>query len=102
MIDTGASETTIPKYIILSLIKNGTIKFEDILPDKTYTYADGKQYDSNRVNIKDINVGGIELKNISVSIGDSDMSPLLLGQNVLQELGSVTFDYKNDLLIIKR
>lgn len=102
MIDTGASETSIPKYIILSLVRSGSIKIEDFLPGKTYTYADGKQYDSRRINIKEVNIGGIKLKNIAVSVADSDMAPLLLGQNVLQQLGSVTFDYKNNLLVVKR
>ena len=102
MIDTGASETSIPKYIILSLVRTGSVKIEDILPGKTYTYADGKQYDSKRINIKEISIGTIKLNNVAVSVSENEMAPLLLGQNVLQQLGAVTFDYKNNLVVVKR
>jgi hypothetical protein len=41
------------------------------------------------------------LTKIEASISNSIEAPMLIGQNVMNKLGSVTIDYDNQLLIIK-
>jgi hypothetical protein len=46
-------------------------------------------------------VGNQTLTNIEASISKSIDAPMLIGQNVMNKLGSVTIDYDNQLLIIR-
>jgi len=102
LLDTGASETSIPVYIFYTLIKNGTITKGDKLSEQTYRLADGSEMTSKRCVIRELKIGEHTLRNVSVSISDNTNSPLLLGQNVLGEFTKVTIDYKSDILILER
>ena len=44
MIDSGASDVTIPADVVLTLIRTGTLRDTDFLGQKTYTLADGQRY----------------------------------------------------------
>jgi len=99
--DSGASEVSISPDVALTLMRTGTISESDWLPSQTYTFADGSRARSKRFLIKKLIIGTQILTNIEASISNSIEAPMLIGQNVMQKLGSVTIDYNNNLLIIK-
>ena len=99
--DSGASEVSLSPDVALTLIRTGTISETDWLRDQLYTFADGSKAKSKRFLIRKLIIGNQVLTNIEASISNSIEAPMLIGQNVLQKLGSVTIDYKNLLLIIK-
>lgn len=101
IIDSGASEVSVSPDVALTLIKTGTITNNDFLPSQTYRFADGSTAESNRFIIRTISIGNQVLKNTEASISNSIEAPMLIGQNVLEKFGSITIDYKNQLLIIK-
>jgi len=99
--DSGASEVSLSPDVALTLLRTGTISESDWLPSQTYTFADGSKAKSKRFLIKKLIIGNQILTNIEASISNSIEAPMLIGQNVMQKLGSVTIDYDNLLLIIK-
>jgi aspartyl protease family protein len=99
--DSGASEVSISPDVALTLIRAGTITESDFLQDQIYTFADGSKAQSKRFLIKKLVIGDQTLTNIEASISKSIEAPMLIGQNVMNKLGSVTIDYDNQLLIIR-
>ncbi len=99
--DSGASEVSLSPDVALTLIRTGTITENDFLPDQTYTFADGSSAKSKRFLIRKLIIGNQTLTDIEASISNSIEAPMLIGQNVMEKLGSVTIDYENLLLIIK-
>ena len=53
------------------------------------------------INLPEVKVGDVVLKNIEASVSHSQQAPLLLGQSVLERFGTVTIDNINSKLIIK-
>jgi aspartyl protease family protein len=101
ILDSGASEVSLSPDVALTLIRTGTITDSDFLPDQTFKFADGSTAKSKRFLIKKLNIGNQTLTNIEASISNSIEAPMLMGQNVMNKLGSITIDYENQLLIIK-
>lgn len=101
ILDTGASDTSIPYYVALTLFKAEKIKQEDILESKTYLLADGSLMKTDRVIIHKIVIGNHEFREVEVSVSDNPNSPILLGQNILSQLEYMKIDYKKDIVIFK-
>ena len=101
IIDTGASETQISPDVFLTLYRSKTIDESDKLPGKEFVFADGSSAFSDRYMLRSVEIGGIEIKNVSVSISSSIEAPILLGQNLLSRLGNFRIDYNNKKLIIR-
>jgi aspartyl protease family protein len=99
--DSGASEVSLSPDVALTLIRTGTVSNTDFLPDQTYKFADGSIAKSKRFLIKELSIGAKKLYNIEASIANSIEAPMLIGQNVMNKLGSITIDYDSQLLIIK-
>jgi len=99
--DSGASEVSVSPDVALTLLRTGTITENDWLPDQTYIFADGSKAKSKRFIIRQLKIGNQMLSDIEASISNSIEAPMLIGQNVMNKLGSITIDYNNQLLIIK-
>jgi aspartyl protease family protein len=100
--DSGASEVSLSPDVALTLMRTGSIQNNDWLPSQTYTFADGSTAKSKRFIIRKLIIGNQILLNIEASIASSIDAPMLLGQNVMKKLGSITIDYKKNLLIINQ
>lgn len=96
--DTGATQVTISETVALKLIKNGSIKKEDIISNSNYKTASGEIKSGTEIILNSIKIGNLELKNISATIIHNPNAPLLLGQNVLSRLGKITLE-ENELTI---
>lgn len=97
VLDSGAAEITISNTFENELIKNGSIKKEDYLPDALYKIADGSIINQRRVIIKDLTIGDFKLKNITASIGNEN-TPLLLGKNFLGIFKKWSIDNQKKIL----
>jgi predicted aspartyl protease len=102
IIDTGASETQISPDVFLTLYRSKTIDNDDRLKGQEFTFADGSSAFSDRYMLHSLEIGGVEIKNVPVSISKSIKAPILLGQNVLSRLGKFRIDYANKKLIITK
>jgi clan AA aspartic protease (TIGR02281 family) len=99
ILDTGAAEMSLPQEVVQSLIQAGTIKEEDFIQSKVYILADGTRVKNPRVIIQKVKIGNRVLRNVEATINESG-GPLLLGQSLLEKVGSYTFDGNRQVLVL--
>ena len=98
--DTGASIICLSSLFAKQLIEQGLISESDVIGNSNVTVADGRTQSVTNINIKDIEIGGLHIKNVRAAIVERQNVPLLLGQSAIEKLGKITIDgYK---LIIHR
>jgi len=99
MVDSGASDVTIPADVVAALSQDGTISTADFLDPQVYQLADGSVTRTRRVRIRSLRVGSVELKDVVVSVVPH-AGVLLLGQSFLGRLQSWTIDNQRHLFVI--
>lgn len=99
ILDTGAAEMSIPSNVVQSLMRAGTLNESDYLEGKTFVLANGKRVVSPRVLLKKVKIGHRVLRNVPATVSEAH-SPLLLGQSLLEKVGSYTFDSGEQLLVL--
>jgi clan AA aspartic protease (TIGR02281 family) len=96
--DTGASNVAMSKKEFNELLKLGKISEKNIIGKVNYTIANGTQEEGLSVIIDTLEIEGLYLRNLQATIVDNDKAPLLLGMNVISQLGEVVIN--NDKIII--
>jgi clan AA aspartic protease (TIGR02281 family) len=91
IIDSGATDVSIPSDVALTLVRTGTIADGDFLGSSDYTLADGRTSSSSRINIRSLSVGGVTLHNVTASVANAT-GPLLLGESFLSRLPKWTIN----------
>lgn len=99
--DTGASNVTISLTEALFMIKNGLLKKEDIVGSSYAQLANGEITENTEILIKEIEIYGLKLHNVSASIVHNLKAPLLLGQSAISKLGKIQLD-GNKLTILTK
>ena len=100
MVDSGASDVTIPEDVVSTLIRTGTIRDADFIGEKTYVLADGSKVKSKTFRIRSLKVGGRVLENVTVSVASTKGS-LLLGQSFLGRFKSWSIDNSSHVLLLE-
>lgn len=90
--DTGASTVSLSESMANFLYDNGYISKEDVLGTSKSQTADGSIHDNVVINIKDIEISGLHIKNVQAAVISGQNAPLLLGQTAIQKLGSITIE----------
>jgi clan AA aspartic protease (TIGR02281 family) len=98
-LDSGASDVSVPADVASTLVRTGTLSRRDFIGEQTYELADGSALPSQRVMIRSLKVGDIELKNVPASIVPASAG-LLLGQSFLKRLRAWTIDNRRHALIV--
>lgn len=98
--DTGASSVSISLYEAHQLLKLNLISEEDILSKSYYRTANGSIEEGVDINIKEIEIDGLILYNVKANVVMNLEAPLLLGNTLLEKLGKIQIDYKNNTLTI--
>ena len=98
--DTGASDVSISDVEANFMYKNDYLSKSDILGKQNYITADGRISEGTVINLKNINIGGLELNNVRASVVKNQRAPLLLGQSVLSRLGKIEIDNEKNILKI--
>ena len=98
--DTGASDVTISQVEANFMYKNGYLDARDIVGKKTYQVATGAIAVGTTIILKEIQFGGLILRDVRASVVETQNAPLLLGQTVLQRLGKIEIDNTQRLLKI--
>lgn len=97
--DTGASNVSISLTEAMFMLKNGYLKIEDLGESVYYSIANGDVAKGTKLNIKEIEFGGLKLYNIQASIVHETTAPLLLGQSAIEKLGKIQLE-GNQLTIL--
>ena len=97
VLDSGAAEVCVPADVVITLLRAGSIKESDFLPGKAYLTADGSVLKSPRFLIRELEFGGIKIRDVPASV-----SPLaaVLGQSLLERLDSWKLDNRKHVLIV--
>jgi aspartyl protease family protein len=95
MIDTGASDITIS----LNDAKRIGINVEKLNFNKRYNTANGVVLGAS-ISLDKVEIGDMELRNISASVNNADMDVSLLGMSFLKNLSK--YEFYRDRLVLKR
>lgn len=97
--DTGAADVSMSSVEATFMLKNGYLKREDMSGKEYYTTADGSVAEGVKVNLREVEFGGLKLNNVKAGVVTNQRAPLLLGQSVLARLGRIEID--NERQVIK-
>ncbi len=100
MVDSGASDVSIPEDVVTTLMRMGTIRDTDFIGEKTYTLADGSKVKSKTFRIRSLKVGDRVLENVTGSVADKK-GALLLGQSFLGRFKSWSIDNSRHALVLE-
>ena len=100
LIDSGASDVTIPADVFGTLIRAGTITQADFLGTQTYVLADGSKVSSQTFRIRTLKVGGYELHDVTASVADI-RGELLLGQSFLSRFKRWSINNSRQTLVLE-
>lgn len=98
--DTGASDVSISYVEATFMLKNDYLSSSDIIGRQNYMTADGNITEGTVINLRDVKLGEIHLKDIKASVVKNQSAPLLLGQSVFSKLGKIEIDNDNKVLKI--
>jgi predicted aspartyl protease len=91
VVDSGASDVTIPADVVRTMIRSGTLDRSDILGTNRVRLADGSVKSSMIFRIRTLRVGHVILHNVPAGMTDAN-GELLLGQSFLGRFSSWSID----------
>jgi len=91
VVDSGASVVTVPRDVVLTLIRTKTITIADFRGEQRYVLADGSTVKSRNFILRRVTVGNQSVGNVEATIADEQGS-LLLGQSFLRKFKSWSID----------
>lgn len=101
LLDSGASDVTVPPFLFAALIKGGHITRADMIDVRTYITASGTQ-DGLRFRMPPITVGGVTVHGVTGSVSpDGPPEMLLLGQSFLKRFRSWSIDNQTNELVLR-
>jgi tetratricopeptide (TPR) repeat protein len=100
VIDSGASDVSIPADVVSTLIRTKTIGSSDFVGQQTYVMADGSETPSDVFIIRSLKVGNRIVHNVRASIA-SPKGALLLGQSFLRQFNSWSIDNARHALVLE-
>jgi clan AA aspartic protease (TIGR02281 family) len=98
-IDSGASDVSIPSDVFSTLVRAGTVAKSDFLDTQVYELADGSKQSAQRIRIRSLRIGNLELRDVIASVAPAEGS-LLLGQSFLSRFKSWAIDNQAQVLLV--
>jgi hypothetical protein len=100
VVDSGASDVSIPADIVLTLMRTKTVTQDDFLGKQTYVLADGSRVPSQQFRIRSLKVGNKTIENVVASIASANAT-ILLGQSFLAKFKTWSVDNEQHTLILR-
>jgi predicted aspartyl protease len=99
VVDSGASDVSIPADVVMTLARTGTLEDRDFIGQKVYVLADGSRIPSMTFRIHSLTVGRWLVKDVTGSVAPVKGLPLL-GQSFFSRFGSWSIDNANQALVL--
>jgi hypothetical protein len=99
MVDSGASDVSLPEDVVSVLKRTGTLSSDDRFGSGSYQLADGTVVQEPRFYLHELSIGAHVLKHVEASVGGRNGIPLL-GQSFLKRFGSVQVDNTRHVLVL--
>ena len=100
LLDTGASEVTIPADVFLTLLRTHTVGQEDFIGTGRYVLADGSERASKRFRLREVRVGHHVLSDVVANVAPVQSEYPLLGQSFLSKFSSWSINNKSATLVL--
>jgi len=100
MVDSGASDVTVPADVFSTLRRMGAVKDSDITGEQMAVLADGSRSRSPTFIIRSLKVGDKIVENVSGSVTPAQ-GALLLGQSFLEHFKSWSLDNTKHELVLE-
>jgi clan AA aspartic protease (TIGR02281 family) len=100
LFDTGASDISISQTEVDFMIKNGFLSEQDYIGTARYTLANGEKEVSRTIMLKQVEIGGLVLKNVRASVSKNRTAGMLFGQSAMGRYGKITIDNLKKLIIL--
>jgi tetratricopeptide (TPR) repeat protein len=100
IVDSGASDVSVPADIVLTLMRSNTVTEADFLGEKTYVLADGSRVPSRQFRIKSLRVGNKTIQNVIATVASIN-ADVLLGQSFLSKFRSWSLDNEKHALVLR-
>jgi clan AA aspartic protease (TIGR02281 family) len=97
VIDSGASEVSVPLDVFWALRSAGTIRDADMLDSAMYSLADGSKSEQVRFTIRQIRVGSVVLNDVPATVSPQG-GGALLGQSFLGAFKAWSIDNRRHVL----
>jgi hypothetical protein len=102
LLDTGASNVVINKTVLSTLIQKGYLTSNNYVGKSMVEIADGSIVECEEWKVPELNVGNQTLKNLTVSVVDSEDSMLLFGMDGLNKLNVLKMNLIENEIILNR
>ena len=99
VLDSGASDVTLPSDVVQKLMRQGVVKQRDFIGAQTYGLADGSTVRSGRFILHELKVGNVVVRDVTASVAPVG-GALLLGQSFLSKLPRWSIDNVQHALIL--
>ena len=100
VVDSGASDVSVPMDVVSTLIRTGTIGKSDVIGAAQYALADGSTASGVRFRIHSLKIGNVTIRDVVGSAGP-ERGSLLLGQSFLRKFKSWSIDNSQHRLILE-
>jgi clan AA aspartic protease (TIGR02281 family) len=101
IVDSGASDVSIPADVFSNLVRANTVTQADITGIRNYKNADGEVFRSKTFVIRSLKIGNIEAPGVQAKVSPANAPPLL-GQSFLKRFKSWSIDNSTQELILVR
>lgn len=98
VIDSGASDITLPRDVYLTLIRSGTLTKADYIGNVQFGIADGSEVKGTKFKLASLQVGNQVLTDVVASVMPSDSATPLLGLSFLSRFQSWAIDNNSGTL----
>jgi clan AA aspartic protease (TIGR02281 family) len=98
VIDSGASDITLPRDVYLTLIRSGTLTKANYIGGANFGIADGSEVKGLKFKLASLQVGNQVLNDVVASVMPSDSATPLLGLSFLSRFQSWSIDNKSGTL----
>jgi predicted aspartyl protease len=102
LLDTGASNIVINKTVLSDLIENGYLTRNDYTGKSMAQIADGSMVECENYKVAEIKIGINTIRNVVVSVINSEDSMLLFGMDGLNKLNVKRLNLKENEIILNR
>ena len=100
VVDSGASDVSIPADVVMTLGRAGTIAPSDFVAKQTHVLADGSEVPSDVFILRSLKIGNHLVQNVKATMA-SPKATLLLGQSFLQQFHSWSIDNARHALVLE-
>jgi clan AA aspartic protease (TIGR02281 family) len=101
LVDSGASDVSIPADVFSSLLRSGAITQADIRGSRQFEDANGGTSRAKVFIIRSLKVGSVEVAGVEADVAPVN-APLLLGQSFLKRFKSWSIENATQELVLRR